>query len=74
MEKIMKSNNRSPLESIINENDEVKERRRNIAMEYLKMEDKQTTLCNNLATKIYRKFDEANKIEKLCDPDDLGLY
>ena len=56
----------------INENDEIKERRRNIAMEYLKMEEKQTTLCNNLATKIYRKFDETNKSEKLCEPDDLA--
>ena len=56
----------------INESNETRERRRNITMEYIKMEEKQSKLCNILATNVYKKFDEINKNEKLCEQDDLN--
>lgn len=68
----LNSKNESNSMTIIVEEDEIRDRRRNIALEYLKMEEKQASLCNNLATKIYRRFDEINKTEKLCEQDDLA--
>jgi hypothetical protein len=44
---------------------------RHIADEYCKMEEKQAKLCMILANNVYKKLDDENKQQKLCDQDDL---
>lgn len=56
-----------------NESSETHERRRQLVLEYSKMEEKQAKLCQLLASNIYRKFDEENKIQKFCEPDELHI-
>jgi hypothetical protein len=44
---------------------------RYIADEYCKMEEKQAKLCMILANNVYKKMEDENKQQKLCDHDDL---
>lgn len=56
--------NRSPTDHV--------ERRRQLAHEYYKMEEKQAKLCRILFNNIYKRLEAENQAQKLCERDELN--
>jgi hypothetical protein len=48
------------------------EKRRQLAHEYYKMEEKQAKLCRILFNNIYKKLEAENQSQKLCERDELN--